>query len=381
MKKILFVTSKHPLPSDSRDGGDSTVSEMVRAFGACCQLDILFFRESDGDVKIPFVNKVFFQNTDFANYNCYSCQKGEKFLVRLQQAEISAKKIVCFASDYDVIIVQHAMFILKLAEYDVHVFKKIILLPMFTGTEYIKAQDYVPPIYIETEKIALRHTPKFITPGNVEREILMHDYGIPTEKIFVIPRSISGIEFIKREHCKKGLQLVYIASIRHQKAHKEAIELFKHIKKSVPLAQLHCVGTVQDKNLFRECMMLLQENSLDKDVIFHGTLNRTELNDLLRTCDINISVSLWETFGRGIFEGMSAGLPTVVLQRILSVNDFPKNIRPVIVPCIKKMVDEILLLYEDENFFKAESHKGKLIQEYLSFERIQKVLQNVVLSA
>ena len=381
MKKVLFVTSKHPLPSDSRDGGDSTVSEMVRAFGAYCQLDILLFRELDRDIKLPFINKIFFQNIDFANYNCYSCQNGEKFFVRLQQADISAKKIICLAPDYDVIIVQHVMFLLKLAKYDVHVFKKIILLPMFTGMEYIKSQDYVPPAYTESEKIALSHIPKFITPSNVEREILINDYNISPEKIYVIPRSISGIEFINRERCKKKLQLVYIASIRHQKAHKEAMELLKYVKKSIPIAQFHCVGTVQDKNLFRECMVFLQENFLDSDVIFHGTINRSELNNLLSKCDINISVSLWETFGRGIFEGMAAGLPTVVLQRILSVDDFPKNVRPLTVSCIEKMVDEILLLYEDEKFFKAESSKGKLIQEYLSFERIQKVLQNVVLSA
>ena len=381
MKKILFVTSKHPSPSDSRDGGDSTVSEMVRAFGSHCLLDVLCFRECDGDVKVPLVHEFFFQNMDFANYNCYSSQSGEKFFIRLQQAEISAKTIAALSCDYDVVIVQHCMFLLKLAEVDAQVFKKIVLLPMFTGVEYMKAQDFVPAAYVEAERNALPHISKVITPSNAEREILIRDYEILSDKISVIPRSISGIEYTRHDCCRKNLQLIYIASIRHQKSHKDALELFKQIKEYIPRARMHCVGTVQDEKLFRECMNFLRENYLDSDVIFHGTLNRAELNALLSACDINISVSLWETFGRGIFEGMAAGLPTVVLQRILSVVDFPESVQPLTVPCVEEMVGSILTLYDDEKLFKAESSKGKLLQDYLSFERIQKVLLNAVLPA
>lgn len=381
MKKVLFVTSKHPSPSDSRDGGDSTVSEMVCAFGSHCLLDILCFRKCDDDVKVPLVHEVFFQNIDFANYNCYSSQRGEKFFIRLQQAAISAKTIVAFSCDYDVIIIQHCMFLLKLAEFDAQVFKKIILLPMFTGMEYIKAQDFVPSAYVEAERKAFPYISKVITPSNAEREILIRDYEILSDKISVIPRSISGIKFMWHDCCRKNLQLIYIASIRHQKSHKDAMELFKQIKEYIPNARMHCVGTVQDEKLFQECKSFLCENSLDSDVIFHGTLNRTELNNLLRACDINISVSLWETFGRGIFEGMAAGLPTVILKRIVSVVDFPESLQPLTVSCIAEMVDSILTLYEDEKFFKAESSKGKFLQDYLSFERIQKVLLNTVLPA
>ena len=105
MKKILFVTSKHPFPSDSNDGGDATVSEFVRALGAHCQLDILCFREYDGDVKIPLVHEKFFQNMDFANYDFYSKGTDKKFLVRLRQADFSAKKITALVENYDTIIV------------------------------------------------------------------------------------------------------------------------------------------------------------------------------------------------------------------------------------------------------------------------------------
>lgn len=379
MKKILFVTSKHPFASDSKDGGDATVSEFIRTLGVHCQLDILCFRKCDSNVKIPLVHENFFQNMDFANYNFYSKETGEKFLVRLQQADISAKKIIELSESYDTIIVQHCMFILKLADFCKSVFQKIILLPMFTGIEYLRSHEYVPTDYILAEKIALSHVQKIITPSNAEREILINDYKISPEKIFVIPRSVSEVDFKISKCCNEKLQLVYIASVRRQKAHREAMELFARVKEVIPNAQFHCIGTIQDKNLFDECIKFLQARNLTDDVFFHGTLSRKELNHLLGLCDINISVSLWESFGRSIFEGMAMGLPTVVLERILSVADISETMRPLTVSCLEEMVTIILKLYTDENFFQAQSLKSRYIQEYLSFERIQKNLRNTIL--
>jgi glycosyltransferase involved in cell wall biosynthesis len=37
------------------------------------------------------------------------------------------------------------------------------------------------------------------------------------------------------------------------------------------------------------------------------------------TCDFAISVSQWETFGRGIFESVSMGIPTLVYKRLSCV--------------------------------------------------------------
>ncbi|MBQ6776656.1 MAG: glycosyltransferase family 4 protein [Synergistaceae bacterium] len=379
MKKILYVTSKHPSSSDSRDGGDSTVFEMIRALGSCCQLDILCFRECDCEVKIPFVNKIFSVNMDFANYAFHSANHGEKFLIRLDQAAISAREIARIAPAYDIIMIQHCMFALRLAEFAPDVFERIILLPMFTGVEYIKARDAVPSSYIEAEKQALSKIAKFITPSYAEQKILIDDYGISAQKIAVIPRSVNNIEFTQRKHCRKNLPLIYIASIRRQKAHIEAMELFKLVKKSVP-ARLHCVGTIQDKNLFDECIDFLTKNSLMNDVIFHRTLKPTDLNHLLSECDVNISVSLWETFGRGIFEGMAAGLPTVALRRILSVLDFSEECRPLIADSIDDMANKIFMLYADKNLFCSESSKGRFVRDHLSFDRIGTILRDVILS-
>lgn len=379
MKKILFVTSKHPFPSDSNDGGDATVSEFIRALGAYCQLDILCFREYDGDVKIPLVHEIFFQNMDFANYDFYSKRNDKKFRVRLKQADFSAKKIIALAENYDTIIVQHCMFLLKLADFGKDVFQKIILLPMFTGIEYLKSQEHVPHDYILAERIALSHVNKIITPSNAERKILISDYKISPEKILVIPRSVSEFEPKFFKPCSEKLQLIYVAALRSQKAHLDTMELFEYVKKVILTAQLHCVGTIQDRNLFAECIKFLQTKNLANDVFFHGTLNHAQINRLFNLCDINISMSLWESFGRGIFEGMAAGLPTIVLERILSVTDFPETIRPLTASCLEEMANTILRLYADEKFFRAESSKGTLLREYLSFERVQKLLKDTIL--
>ena len=131
--------------------------------------------------------------------------------------------------------------------------------------------------------------------------------------------------------------------------------------------------------MFTECTEFLAENSLSRDVIFHGTLSSEKLNSVLSSCDVNISVSLWETFGRGIFEGMAAGLPTVIMQRISSVADFPDHLRPITVQSLHEMKSVILRLCSDRKFFSVESLRGLGVNKYLSFDRIQEILRGIIL--
>ena len=389
MLKVLLVTSKWIQPSDSNDGGDATVMEIAAALGAemnhdltdsACRLDILCFRETGCEIPPQFVNRVFFQDIDFAHYELYSKRNGEKFLIRLEQANISARKIVEMAKDYNIVVLQHCMFALKLHEYDADIYRKVVLLPMFTGTAYIKSGEFVPQEYIEAEKSTLRLVKKFITPSDVERRTLIEDYGIDEKKITVVPRAVRNIKFTRRKCCSENPQILYLASIRSQKSNLDAFKMLKILRDNIGSVRLHCAGSIQDKSIFRECLKYVEKNKLDDAVIFHGTLKSAAVLELFEQCDINISVSNWETFGRGIFEGMAAGLPTVVLKRIESASSVPAFMRPLLAQDLVCMAELICRLVEEPSFFEIESAKGKFVQEHLSFSRTSPLLRKAILT-
>ena len=147
MYKVLYVSSKWPYKSNSNDGGDSTINEIIRAVSPVCTLDLLCFRDDiNYEEKIDGLNKIFIIGLDFANFETYSNRDGSKFYKRIQQAKIAAHEIRKLADDYQIIIVQHTSFILYLKD-DIDILQKIVLLPMFTTASYVKAGDFVPKEY------------------------------------------------------------------------------------------------------------------------------------------------------------------------------------------------------------------------------------------
>ena len=381
MKNVLYVTSKWINPLDSNDGGDTTFLEIVNAIGINCQLDILCFRKKEKNIinYKNIIHEIYFYNQDFSNYDFYKNLNGEKFKVRLIQSQIVAKEIKKIEYKYDIIIIQHCQFILGMLKFPENILKKIILLPMFTGTAYKKSREFVPQEYITAEKNMLSKIKKIISPSTVEKETLVKDYNVDASRIIVIPRSISNITFsrIKKQH--KLLRIIYVASIRKQKAHFDAIKLIYTLIKKGIKSELHCVGAIQDEIIYKSCMEMCNKYNIKDKVIFHGVEKHDKVLNLLKNSDINISVSYWETFGRGIFEGMAIGTPTIVLNRLSCIRDFPLYMRPIIAYNIEDMAKKIIDLYSNDISYQNEQKKGKYIQKFLSYAKISKLLNELIL--
>ena len=63
----------------------------------------------------------------------------------------------------------------------------------------------------------------------------------------------------------------------------------------------------------------IDENNLNDKVTFVSGLNRDEMEELLATMTFGISNSRWETFGRGVFECLASGLPTLVSSSLTTI--------------------------------------------------------------
>ena len=90
-------------------------------------------------------------------------------------------------------------------------------------------------------------------------------------------------------------------------------------------AKLILVTTIQDQQIYQEMIRYIDENNLKEDVELKVSISQLELSKILETCDVNISTSKWETFGRGIFEGACAGLPTIISNTLEVVKSIVGN--------------------------------------------------------
>lgn len=372
-KRILVVSAKWPYVSNSTDGGDSTLNEIIRSLAREYLLDLFCFRNDiDIQSKIEGVNNIIFYQEDFAMFKNYSLHNEEKFNVRLIQAEIALNQIEKISHQYDLIVVQHVMFLLKMQN-RYEILNKVILYPMFTGTSYLKCGENVSRKYFNAEKEVIGKVKMIITPSSTEKEMLINDYHVMHEKIVVIPRPIKFKYQLRQQQSVQVINLIYIASIRMQKDHLKAMKLVKLIMDKGVNVILNCVGAVQDKHIYEECIDFLENNKIEGNVIFHGNKSNEELGKLIDKCDFNISVSRWETFGRGIYEGMTAGLPTIVLDSLECItNAHDINIYPCVVKNIEEMAEKVIEMIESESYYKDESKKGELLEKKLGEEIICK---------
>lgn len=217
---------------------------------------------------------------------------------------------------------------------------------------------------------------KIITPSIVEKNMLINDYNVNENKISIIPRTVR-FKFKKRSLAnRKVIKIILIGSVRAQKNHIDAIKMMNILAHKKENVVLYCCGAIQEKSIFNECMRLLNEFNIDEKVIFLGNKSLNELSEIIKDCDINISVSKWETFGRGIYEGMAAGLPTIVYDNLECIKNADNvGVNPIVVSNYSEMAMKILSLIENELLYSHESQKGKMLWNKLSSQIIYSLIR------
>ncbi|MCD7909016.1 MAG: glycosyltransferase family 4 protein [Clostridium sp.] len=251
---------------------------------------------------------------------------------------------------------------------------------MFTGDSYIKSGEYVPQEYIEAEKQAIFRVSRIISPSHTEKEVLADFYGADRARVFVIPRPVKNKRFRGYAAASETVRILYIASVRRQKAHLEAVKLIEMLGRKGVTAKLNCVGSVQDASIYKECMDYAERAGIRDRIAFSGTLGQEELECAMSQSDFNISVSNWETFGRGIYEGMAFGLPTLVLARITCAGEAViPGVKPIIAENIREMAGHIASLAADPAAYERESRRGRGLAEALSVEAVGQIMKACIL--
>ena len=164
--RLLIVTSKWPGKTDSSDGGNSTVRELIDILNVQYIIDILYFGNHAGSSPRKGVHEVIYYSYDFDHYELYGKTDTSKFIIRMEQAHISAEVIEKYAVNYERVIIIHNMILLGINP-DNTLLKKIILFPMFTGEDYRLSGELVPEKYILMEKMVLNRVKAIVREGQI----------------------------------------------------------------------------------------------------------------------------------------------------------------------------------------------------------------------
>lgn len=316
LNKVLIATSKSHQFAGDQDGGAILIHQLVNHAPAWFQtVDLLLLREFDPACKKPRgIRKLAFLHS--------GGQAGDKFRSRIAGAQPFVDYLNAHGDDYDLIVISHVSNAFGLWQVRETIRQRIILYPMFTGLSYKLAKENVPDAYMEMERRALAACASILTPSETEKRQLVEGYQVDPGRIEVIPRGIDRLVFRPRERALaegKPLDIVCIGAVRRQKNTLDAVRVVHELDKRGMHVNLHIAGAIASADYAEECHRLVDDLGLGARVRFHSVLPQAELAALMDTCDLAISVSRWETFGRGIFESLSMGIPTLVYKRLSCV--------------------------------------------------------------
>ena len=110
-----------------------------------------------------------------------------------------------------------------------------------------------------------------------------------------------------------GADLLYVGRISANKRIDALISFIAHLVSERPTLTLHIVGSDQE-NLWPRLWTLIEEKSLQENIIYHGYCDKDELASIAMKCGFTVSASRYEGFGLSVIEGMSVGLVPVIAR-------------------------------------------------------------------
>lgn len=370
---MLLYLGKFPGYGFDVDGGSILARRLIDLLKTRCCLDVVFIRKHEEEFFDEKVHDV--------RYVKYIDAHDNKFSRRLKNLQTNRDAIGDYHS-YDKIITAHVSKFFGFEKESEDFWKRTILFPMFCTSSYMRAGEMVPASYTALEKSVLTKVSKIISPSFAEKDDLIRDYNVSPSKIHIIPRGISPIFYSSNNKNERtSSNIIYIGSIKPQKNNLDALRVLYLLRHVGINAQLHLVCTVQDEGIYRDMQEYISSHNLNSYVHLHFEQKQEEVAELLHGMDLSISVSNWETFGRGIFEGIASELPTFVYKRLFGVKELcDGNIGVTFVDNYTDMVSEIIRTINNPLLYKQKVDALRLLKNKVSMKSEEKLLLNTIFS-
>lgn len=133
-------------------------------------------------------------------------------------------------------------------------------------------------------------------------------FGVPTERITVIPNGVNISQFPVGSKEGRKHQLLFVGSLIERKGVNYLIKAMSILKTNHPDYQLILVGEGKDRNSLET---LVKELGLQENVTFFGTQPQKKVSELMRESRLFILPSIEEGQGVVLVEALASGTPCI----------------------------------------------------------------------
>ncbi len=236
------------------------------------------------------------------------------------------------------------------------------------------------PVVRNVIGLALRKASHIIALSNELKNATIR-FGVPAERITVIPNGVNISQFPVGSKEGRKNQLIFVGSLIERKGVSYLIQALANLVATQPDLRLIIVGEGKDRGLLEE---LTNRLGLQTNVIFLGTQSQDKVSKLLRESRLFILPSIEEGQGVVLVEALASGTPCVG-SRVGGIPDVITSDVGKIVEAgdVTGLEEAVLLLTSSIDIWDSASinarHRAE--QEYdwkVLVKRITNVYQNVI---
>ena len=190
-----------------------------------------------------------------------------------------------------------------------------------------------------------------IVASNIMARHMADDFGVPHERLRLIPRGVDLKQFYFREpkaHSQAAFVVGMVSRITPLKGHADFIKAVSLLRRRIPDIKAVIVGGAPKEKYREDLEILARRLGLSKTVEFTGA--RQDVPGVMRGLDCLVSATTTpEAFGRVIIEAQASGVP-VVATRVGGVVDIIEDGRTGFLCAAgdpADMAEKILKVYDD----------------------------------
>lgn len=128
------------------------------------------------------------------------------------------------------------------------------------------------------------------------------------ENKFKVQTSKFKVKKVEKKYRIRGDYLLFLSTLKPNKNIKGLLEAFKRLK----IRGLKLVIAGRKGWLFQSIFEKVKELGLEKEVVFTGFVDETDVPALIKGAKVFVMPSFWEGFGIPVVEAMACGTPVVV---------------------------------------------------------------------
>lgn len=312
--KICIVKSKR-VPTDlltPTDGGSINFIEILRAIENIPQYSITVITRNENNNSILFetllrnINIVFlpFTYSNSQDVMIRDYEEGVSFTNSLNEYLVK--------NEYDILHTHHWTSGIGLNNIKSH----WVHTPHLLAYAKYKYVDFICPKYIlNQEQILLEQCNKIIALSCAEKNDILEQYNIATDKVVVIPNGVSDLfineQSISNNNSNKFI-ITTVARITKQKRLDILIQAIKNLIDVGLNVKLKIIGgDYYDNTYFEFISEQIQKYNLTENIEIIGFISQSEISSIYKQSTIYVQSSYYESQGIAIIEAMATGLPIV----------------------------------------------------------------------